>query len=243
MEGDVDITPIAALLADASRAKVLNALGDGRALPASVLAGEAGVSASTVSAHLAKLVDGGLLRVERHGRHRYFRFASPKVATLLETMALLSPTAPVRSLREGNRAQALRSARTCYDHLAGRLGVRIMRSLLDRGAIAGGDGYFDVDDPGSDHLSGQGSEIDYELTEDGQSFLDKLGVHIPPGRRRLVRYCVDWSEQQHHLAGRLGRAILDHTLREDWVRRSSARALRVTDSGRAALLEHFGIEA
>ncbi len=134
MHGDADIARVGALVADPARARVLMALGDGRALPATVLADEAGVAASTTSAHLGKLVKGGLLTVERHGRHRYFRIAGPEVADLLEALARVSPPAPVRSLRQGTRAQAVRFARTCYDHLAGVLGTELMAAMLERRA-------------------------------------------------------------------------------------------------------------
>ena len=132
--GDADIAALAALLADPARCKVLLALDDGRALPASVLADEAGVSRSTASSHLGKLTDAGLLTVRTHGRHRYYRLAGPDVADLLERLGRMAPQRPVRSLREGTRAARLRSARTCYDHFAGRLGVAIMGSLLERDA-------------------------------------------------------------------------------------------------------------
>ena len=128
MNGDADIASIGALVADPGRAQILLALGDGRALPASVLADEAGVAASTASAHLGKLVKGGMLRVERHGRHRYFRVAGPEVGELIEALARISPPAPVRSLKQGSKAQAVRFARTCYDHLAGMLGTQLMEA-------------------------------------------------------------------------------------------------------------------
>ncbi len=134
--GDADIAPVAALAADPGRARILLALGDGRALPASVLADEAGVAASTASEHLSKLVQGRLLKVERHGRHRYFRVASPQVAELVEALARLAGPAPVRSLRQGTRAAAVRNARTCYDHLAGRLGTALMQATTRAGMAA-----------------------------------------------------------------------------------------------------------
>jgi len=235
MQGDVDFAPVAALIGDPGRARVLAALTDGRALPASVLASEAGVSPSTASAHLARLVDGGLLRVERHGRYRYYRLSGPHVATALESLAAVSPRAPVRSLRQGNRAQAMRAARTCYDHLAGRLGVALMNALLERGVLAGADGRFDPARPGRDRLSAPGRDAHYRITATGETFLADLGVRIPAGRRPLVRYCVDWSEQAHHLAGRLGAALLSHALDEAWLTRTPTRAVRLTDTGREAL--------
>lgn len=142
MGGDADLAAVAGLLADPRRCAILLALDDGRALPASRLAAEAGVSASTTSSHLHRLTEGGLLQVEQHGRHRYYRLADERVGRLLETVAQLSPQTPVRTLRQSGRARALREARTCYDHLAGRLGVELMAALLHDGHLAGGDGHL-----------------------------------------------------------------------------------------------------
>lgn len=130
VEGDADIARTAALFADPARVRVLLALADGRALAASVLAAEARLSAQGVSAHLAKLRSAGLVVAEKSGRHRFYRLAGPETAELLETLARCSPSQPVTSLREGTRAEALRTARTCYDHLAGRLGVAVTSALL-----------------------------------------------------------------------------------------------------------------
>jgi len=158
---------------------MLLALGDGRALPASMLASEAGVAPSTASAHLAKLVDAGLVTVTTQGRHRYYRLAGPQVAELIETLARVSPAAPVKSLREGTRAQALRSARTCYDHLAGQLGVELMQALIHDGSITRGDGRHHLNRDGDDRLSAPGRDVDYRLTQHGADRLSKLGVELP----------------------------------------------------------------
>ncbi|OBA86562.1 transcriptional regulator [Mycobacteriaceae bacterium 1482268.1] len=241
--GDADIAALASLLADPARCTVLLALDDGRALPASVLADEAGISRSTASSHLGKLTDAGLLTVETHGRHRYYRLAGPEVGDLLEHLVRLAPPRPVRSLREGTRAARLRSARTCYDHLAGRLGVQIMGSLLEREALVGGDGRYDPSRDGHDALSKPGHDIQYELTDSGRGFLTDIGVELPTGRRPLVRYCVDWTEQRHHLSGALGRAVLDRFLAAGWARRAPrGRAVTVTDKGQTALAEVFDID-
>jgi hypothetical protein len=147
----------------------------------------------------------------------------------------------VRSLRQDTRARALREARTCYDHLAGRLGVRLMGTLIERGYLAGGDGEYDVDRNPGDHRAGYGHEVDYTLTPAGQEFLAQFGVRIPP-RRRLIRYCVDWSEQAHHLSGALGRGLLDRVTELGWIQRSAgSRAVKVTDAGREGLDQTFGI--
>ena len=141
--GETDLAAIGALLAEAARAKILLALVDGRSLPASLLASEAGVAASTASHHLARLVDAGLITVASRGRHRYFRLAGPDVARLIEAVARVAPREPIRSLRQGTRAHALRYARRCYDHLAGRLGVAVTDALQEHGTIvaSGGVGY------------------------------------------------------------------------------------------------------
>jgi DNA-binding transcriptional ArsR family regulator len=239
--GDADIAAIGSLVADRGRCRILLALGDGRALPASRLAGEAGVSPATASSHLRKLTEAGLLAVESHGRHRYYRLAGPDVGRLIEALEQLAPATAVRSLRQDTRARALREARTCYDHIAGRLGVTLMRTMLDRGYLAGGDGSYDHERTPGDHRAGYGHEIDYTLTPAGQEFLDEFGVTIPP-RRRLIRYCVDWSEQHHHLSGALGRGLLDRLTELGWIRRSDgSRAIKVTGPGREGLDQTFGI--
>lgn len=202
-----DLATVATAFADPRRVRVLMALADGRALPAGRLAEEAGVAASTVSNHLALLLDHGLVTAERHGRHRFYRLATPHVEGVLEALARLAPSTPITSLREHTRARALRTARTCYRHLAGQLGVRLLADLLDRGWIAGGDGHYH---PGEnlDRLSAPGTTDRYRLTRPGVAGLASWGID----RARLdtttpLRYCVDWTEQAHHLAGPLGTAI------------------------------------
>jgi DNA-binding transcriptional ArsR family regulator len=240
--GDAEISTIAALLADRARCRVLMALNDGRALPASVLADEAGITRATASSHLAKLTEAGLLNVEPQGRHRYYRLAGPHVGELLEKLMELAPARPIRSLRESTQAGQLRAARACYDHLAGRLGVEIMAAMIDAGYLEGGDGRYDPQRGGADRVSGYGRDVAYSLTSPGWCFLDGLGVVVPPGRRSLIRYCVDWSEQRHHLAGMLGRSILDRFLSAGWIRRrETGRSVQVTPDGRTVLAEALRI--
>jgi DNA-binding transcriptional ArsR family regulator len=244
MEGDADIAAVAAVL-DPARTRILMALADGRALPASGIAAEVGIAPSTASAHLARLVDAGFLRVERHGRHRYYRLAGPHVGDLLEALARFAPAAPVRSLKQGNRAEALRFARTCYDHLAGRLGTELMAALLRRDLLEGGTGRFDPARAKRDRLSAPGRDLDYRLTERGAEELRAFGVDVDelPRRRRLIRYCVDWTEQRHHLSGALGAALARRMLELGWVRRARAgRAVLVTEGGYAGLRDRFGVE-
>lgn len=239
--GDTDIAAIGALVADQARCRILLALDDGRALPASRLASEAGVSAATASSHLRKLTEAGLLAVETHGRNRYYRLAGPAVGRLIEALQQLAPPAPVRSLRQSTRANALRNARTCYDHLAGRLGVELMASLLDAGYLAGGDGTFDPVSARHDQRTGYGRDVDYTLTDLGWEFVSDFGVDLP-ARRTVIRYCVDWSEQRHHLAGGLGRGLLGRLVERDWIRRSAeSRAVQITSAGHAGLADAFGI--
>jgi DNA-binding transcriptional ArsR family regulator len=220
MEGDANIAAVAALMADPSRAAVLVELSDGRALPPSELAEVAGVSRSTISEHLAKLERGGFLRVERGGRNRYFRIAGPEIAAAVEALAALAPRFPVRSLKQANRAGALGSARTCYGHLAGRLGVDVTEALVDRGLI---------DREGEVFL----------LTDGGSDWLQGLGVQRPP---RAGKTCNDWSERRPHLAGRLGVVLTRQLFDLEWIERTElARAVRVTSRGRRELRERLGL--
>jgi DNA-binding transcriptional ArsR family regulator len=240
MTGDTDLAALGSVLAERSRARMLLALGDGRALPATVLASEAGVAASTASGHLARLVDAGLLDVDVQGRHRYYRLAGPQVAELIEVLARVAPAAPVRSLREGTRAHALRAARTCYDHIAGRLGVDIFAALIAGGAVTGGDGRHH--DGGADRLSAAGRDVDYRLTAAGAEQLARLGVEAEPDT--ALRYCVDWTEQAHHLSGPVGRDLAARLVELRWLRRAErTRALHVTDAGRRGLAEALDVRS
>jgi DNA-binding transcriptional ArsR family regulator len=240
MPGDTDLAALGAVLAERARSRMLLALGDGRALPASVLASEAGVAPSTASGHLSRLVDAGLLTVTVQGRHRYYRLAGPEVGELIEVVSRLAPAAPIRSLRDDTRAHAVRNARTCYDHIAGRLGVAIMQSLIADGSVTGGNGLHDVDGGGQDRLSARGRDVDYRLSDAGAARLLSLGVEV--GDRRALRYCVDWSEQAHHLSGAVGRALAGRLLDLRWVRRADrTRALHVTSEGRRGLAAEFGV--
>jgi hypothetical protein len=223
----------------------MTALTDGRALPASVLAGEAGVAPSTASEHLAKLRSAGMLEMRVQGRHRYYRIADPRVVRAIETLAQLAPTTPVRSLRQGTRASALRRSRLCYDHVAGRLGVALMEALIGTGAIDGGDGKHHPDRTPTDRLSAPGHDVDYRLTGHGAALVTGFGIDLDAlfaRRRPLIRYCLDWTEQAHHLAGSLGAALTTRMTELGWLQPLSIpRALRLTPEGRAGLIERFGV--
>lgn len=243
-EREADVARAAAVFGDASRVRVLLALGDGRRLPASVLAAEAGVSASTASAHLARLLEARLVTVERHGRHRYYRLGGPDVSDVLEALSRVAPPKPVSSLREGTRAARLRRCRTCYDHLAGRLGVALMDALLDQGVLTGGDGTYRAQDADHDRPSAPGRDTVYRITSRGHELLAGFGVDPAelPRRRPAIRYCVDWSEQRHHLSGALGAALTGRLFTLGWVRREQARRIvRVTDEGCEGLVRTFGL--
>jgi DNA-binding transcriptional ArsR family regulator len=241
--GDADIAAVAGLIGDPTRAKVLMALLDGRSLAASVLAAEAGVSASTISEHLTRLVQAGLLTATREGRSRFFRISGPDVADALEAIARVAPPEPIRSLRQGTHAHALRQARTCYNHLAGRLGVTVMGAMLERGLLCGGDGIHHPETARADHLSAPGKALVYGLTDRGAYELSAFGIDLDEVSRHrpTIRYCLDWSEQRHHLAGALGTAVADRMFALDWIRRGRKRAVTVTDEGRQGLSECFGV--
>lgn len=204
------------------------ALADGRSLAASTLAAEAGVAPSTASNHLARLVGGGLVAVVASGRNRYFRLASAEVARAIEALARLAPTRPVRSLSEGTHAEAIRRARTCYDHLAGRLGVALLDALVAAGTLrVEGDPHG-----GGDPVLGAGRAKRFVLTDVGRARLVGLGIACdPPTRRPLTRYCVDWSEQRPHLDGWLGTALLDRLVALGWLECRPKQVVRVTDAG------------
>lgn len=240
--GDADIAHVAHLIGHPTRAKVLLTLIDGRALPATRLAAEAGVSASTISEHLAKLCEAKLLMYERSGRSRYFRLLDPSVARALEALAEIAPPEPVRSLLQSTKANAVRRARTCYRHLAGRLGVTLMTALLDRGIIE-----IDDDDPTSDdHVTAPSRQVTYRLTDAGRDELGDFGLDLVEIERHrpLIRYCLDWSEQRHHLSGPLGNALTSRLFELDWIRRlPTPRAVALTEAGRAGLHATFEIPA
>lgn len=247
--GDLDIATAASLFADPTRARVLMALSDGRALPAGVLAAEAGVTPQAASTQLARLTDAGLLTVEQSGRHRYYRLATGQVAAVLEALAQLAPMQPVRSLRHSTRAAQLRNARTCYDHLAGRLGVQITQALIDTGALARSDGIADTRRRPGDQLSSQLPEHPYTLGPNAIPVLAGLGVPADrltengSSRRPLLRFCLDWSEQQHHLAGRLGAHLLTALIDTGWITRTQGqRAVRLTDTGHHELHARLGLD-
>ncbi|MGW3425419.1 ArsR/SmtB family transcription factor [Streptomyces phaeochromogenes] len=225
--GAAGLAALASLVADETRAGFLLALLDGRAWTAGELARHAGVAASTASEHLGKLVSGGLLAEERQGRHRYVRLADARVAQLVEDLAAqVAPTTAVRprSLREAGAGSAMARGRTCYDHLAGRLGIAVTDALTGLGLLR--------------------QDTGFALTDEGVRWFDVLGVPlVRTGRRPLARACLDWTERRPHLAGIAGAALCRHALDTGWcVRIGSERAVKVTAEGERALSELLGIQ-
>ncbi|MGH1574876.1 ArsR/SmtB family transcription factor [Methylobacterium sp. P31] len=227
MTNAASLSGTAALIGDPARANILTALLDGRALTATELAYAAGITAQTASGHLGKLVEGHLLGVAVQGRHRYFRLASPEVARMLETILVVAAAGPEAAKPRATPkiSPELRAARTCYDHLAGRLGVAIADALVSRGLIVLG-------------------EEAGEATEAGHAWLARFGVPVQPvGRtkRLFCRPCLDWSEGRPHLAGRLGAALCRRCEELGWVERPrNGRVVTVTEAGRSGFAEAFG---
>jgi DNA-binding transcriptional ArsR family regulator len=213
---------IAALVGDPARANILGALFDGRALTATELSYAARVSPQTTSGHLAKLTQARLLAVVKQGRHRYYRLATPLVAQMMETIMAVAAESPPRYRPRSPREDALRLARTCYDHFAGRLGVAIADSLCARGHVILGD------DGG-------------QVTETGFAFLNELGAQFSKtSRRPFCRHCLDWTERRPHLSGMVGASIAIRCFDLGWVERERhPRALRITPKGREGFRRAF----
>jgi DNA-binding transcriptional ArsR family regulator len=224
-----DIAPVAALMADSTRAAMLGALLGGNQLAAGELSQLAGVSPATASAHLAKLLDGGLVAVTTQGRHRYYSLAGHEIADVIEAIAEISPVKPVRSLRQSREADLLAQARTCYDHLAGRAGVALFDALLEQRILTG---------------SGTGKDATYQVTSDGMDTLTEFGINVAEisrSRRRFAGACLDWTQRRPHLNGALGAAVTARLLELGWIKHGpSKRAVRVTEEGQAGLAATFG---
>ena len=222
MSESPNIARLAAPLADPARARMVMLLMDGRARTVSELGLATGLTKASASEHVTRLVDAGLLAAARQGRHKYLRLASPTVARLIEAMMTLAP--PVTAKPFGPRDPALREARLCYNHLAGAMGVQLYRSLSGRGFLAHGP-------------SGP------DLSPAGHAFCLGLGLDegdLAPTRTPLCRDCLDWSEREYHLSGRLGRLLLARMETLDWLRRRDEnRALTVTPVGRRAFALAF----
>ncbi len=222
----MDIAEIGALIGDRTRARMLAALMSGRALTATELATIADISASTASAHLARLTSGRLLRRTAQGRHRYFKLASPTVAAMLETLLVVAAQPGGERPRAPRIDPRLREARACYDHLAGRLGVDLADVLVARGAIR------------LDEDAG-------EITPAGAELLVSLGVELPDAARssrRPCQPCMDWTERRPHIAGALGAALLERFIALGWLQRAAeGRAVAVTSAGQRGFAARLGL--
>lgn len=224
----LNLAEVGSLVGDVARARMLVALMDGQALTAGELAWCARVTPQTASAHLGKLRTAGLLTLAKQGRHRYFRLASPTVARMLESMQVVCAVDTPRRIRPESRMDHdLRLARTCYDHLAGVLGVALADALAGRGII-------ELDDDGA------------LVTDPGRRFLTGFGIAVADlesKKRCFCRPCLDWSERRPHLAGAVGAALADRLFALGWTERvKDSRAVRVTAAGRAGLKETFAID-
>ncbi|MCP3139873.1 ArsR/SmtB family transcription factor [Pyxidicoccus xibeiensis] len=223
MAHPLDLALVANLIGEPTRAGMLSRLLEGPARTAGELAREVGISPQTASGHLARLLEGGLVRVEVQGRHRYYRLAGPDVARALEALSLLTPTRAAPAVRVPS---PLRFARTCYDHLAGQLGVDLADALERRGYL-------------------EASEETWVLTPTGERFITRLGVEAGPlsrGRRAFARRCLDWSERRAHVGGALGAALAERLFTLRWVaRRPEGRGVRLTVEGRRGFEKELGL--
>src|SRR4051812_15400868 len=217
MKAGPDIAMVASLVGDPARSNMLTALMTGRALTASELAQEAGITPQTASSHLAKLEAGGLIEPEKQGRHRYYRLTGPDVAGVLEGLAGLAARAGHMRVRTGPKDPALRRARICYDHLAGDLGVQMLDSMKNQQLI-------------------RQRKQDIELTAEGERFLAKTlqisAEALTHPRRPVCKACLDWSERRHHLAGTLGAAMMTRFTELKWAARDATPGSRVVNFSR-----------
>lgn len=219
---DAQLTP------DPIRAAMLMALTDGRARPASELAGMAGVTARAARPHIAALLDAGLIACECTGRHSYYRLAGPQAAQLVNRIAATRPDIALRPKTLGPKRGQLRFCRRCYDHLAGQVGVALTRALLAR-----------------DHIR-PGPDRQFSVTDTGTAWFDSIGMDIAgirPARRGLAWQCLDWSERVPHLGGPLGVRLMAVGCAHGWLQRPDAsRIITVTQAGAAAFHRHLGVD-
>ena len=227
MNATYPIAAVAELIGDPARSGILIALLDGRALPAGELARIAGISAQSASAHLSQLVNGGLLSVESEGRHRYYKIARPDVAHALEALGAISTLQRPSSISRDRQTDALYLARSCYDHLAGRIAVEMAQGLES-----------------SKIIRARGNR-EYEIGSAGNAWFARIGIGIEElrrSRRVFARECLDWTERKPHIAGALGAAILSRFIALAWiVRRPKTRAVRITQTGSREFQKRFGI--
>ncbi|MGO4950239.1 ArsR/SmtB family transcription factor [Paenibacillus sp. DRB1-1] len=222
-----NVAMIASLVSEPSRAAILTALLDGRFHTASELAHMAGIKPQTASFHLAKMTEAQVVTVEKQGRHRYYGIQDPEVARVMESFLSIAPSVPIHSFKHASENEALRLARTCYDHVAGQLGVQLMSFFIQKGILS--------EDQDGLHI-----------TEQGEIFFTDFQIDLKKTRQKRRSFshkCLDWSERRHHLAGALGSALLDRLFELNWIERlPTTRAIRVTADGKRGFKEIFSIE-
>ncbi|ADO54521.1 ArsR/SmtB family transcription factor [Paenibacillus polymyxa] len=222
-----NVAMIASLVSEPSRAAILTALLDGRFHTASELAHMAGIKPQTASFHLAKMTEAQVVTVEKQGRHRYYGIQDPEVAQVMESLLSIAPPVPIKSFKQASENEAIRLARTCYDHVAGHLGVQIMSFFIQRGILS--------EDQDGLHITQQGEIFFADFQIDLKNTRQK--------RRSFSHKCLDWSERRHHLAGALGSALLDRLFELHWVEHlPTTRAIRITAEGKRGFKEVFSIE-
>ncbi|SEN81881.1 DNA-binding transcriptional regulator, ArsR family [Lihuaxuella thermophila] len=227
MKETVPLAEAAALLCEPSRAKMVQCLLDGRFHTATELAVYAGITPQTASHHLYKMTECNLVQVKKNGRHRYYRLSSAEAAQMIESLLCIAPPEKIRSLKQFDRYHAIRFARTCYDHLAGKVGVALTEAMRDLAIL-------------------EQRENCFYLTEKGKLCLQEFGIDVTAAlkkRRSFARCCLDWSERRYHLAGSLGHAILERLLTLEWIRRlPHTRAVQVTEEGKRGFSQVFGLD-
>ncbi|MDP1512442.1 winged helix-turn-helix domain-containing protein [Paenibacillus sp. CMAA1739] len=222
-----NVAMIASLVSEPSRAAILTALLDGRFHTASELAHMAGIKPQTASFHLAKMTEAQVVTVEKQGRHRYYGIQDPEVAQVMESLLSIAPPVPIKSFKQASENEAIRLARTCYDHIAGHLGVQIMSFFIQKGILS--------EDQDGLHI-----------TQQGEIFFADFQINLKntrQKRRSFSHKCLDWSERRHHLAGALGKALLDRLFELHWIEHlPTTRAIRITADGKRGFKEVFEIE-
>ncbi|MEN2400430.1 winged helix-turn-helix domain-containing protein [Flavobacterium sp. MC2016-06] len=216
---------IASLIGDPTRALIMWTLLDGKAFTATELAIAVNTSPQNISMHLAKLLEAGLLCVEKQGRHKYYKFSNKEIAYVIEAMASLVP--PVNPPKKNSEKHSpIKHCRTCYDHLAGKIGVAVAESLLGQKIILDTDNKF-------------------EVSVEGIKWFSDFGINLEDlkkQRRLFLKPCLDWSERKNHIAGSLGASLLDKMIADDWLRKTKdSRAMQITGKGEKELLKHFKI--
>ncbi|WP_175073978.1 helix-turn-helix transcriptional regulator [Terribacillus sp. AE2B 122] len=221
------VAAAASLLSESSRSIMLTYMLDGRFHTSGELARAAGITPQTASFHLKKLEEAGFLDQTKQGRHRYYGLKDPAIAQVIESLLTITPPAPVSSFKQAAEDQAIRYARTCYDHLAGSLGIQVAKGLI-----------------ANEYVKQEHNQ--FILTAKGETFFSSFGIDVETARRKRRSFChccLDWSERKHHLAGALGHAMLERFLELDWLRKKpESRALLLTETGRNGLAEVFSLD-